>query len=171
MVYCTYRKLHNFQSNMTQRALIIGAVVVVVIILGLFAYTYTRDDATAVPAPTPDSEEQDEPTARRIDATHFFSDGTHTIAGEVLMPTPCDLVDAEAIVRESAPEQVTIAFEVVNTAETCAQVVTPQRFRVDFDASVDAVIDATWNGDQATLNLIEAGPGEDPEDFELFIKG
>jgi hypothetical protein len=107
----------------------------------------------------------------RIDAKHFYENGKHVVAGEIMLPTMCDLLNWEAQVRESMPEGVTIAFTVVNNAENCAQATLAQRFLVPFDASEGAVIDATVNGRNVELNLIPAAPGEKPEDFELFLKG
>lgn len=154
---------------MNTRAILIAGGLFVVIVLGMFAFAqYKKSLIKESPEPeVPIVEEE----AMRIDAKHFFIDGTHTIAGEIMMPTPCDLLETHAIVRESMPEQVTIAFEVVNNSEICAQVVTAQRFKVDFAASEQASIDATYRGKPAILNLIPAGPGESPEDFEVFIKG
>jgi hypothetical protein len=154
---------------MNTRAVLIAGGLFVAIVLGMFAFAqYKKSLIQKEPAPeVPVVEEE----AMRIDAKHFFIDGTHTIAGEIMMPTPCDLLETSAIVRESMPEQVTIAFEVVNNSEMCAQVVTAQRFKVDFAASEHASIDATYKGKPAILNLIPAGPGESPEDFEVFIKG
>ncbi len=107
----------------------------------------------------------------RVDAKHFFIDGQHTLVGEILFPTPCDLLEAEATVMESFPEQVVVDFTVINTADMCAQVVTAQRFKVDFQASEEAVITARFMGRGIELNLIPAAPGETPDEFELFIKG
>jgi len=155
---------------MNQRALIIAVVLFAAIVGGMFAYAYMkRGQLQSGEIPPPPVEEAQ--NVRRIDVKHFFSDGVHTVAGEVLMPTPCDLIESDSIVRESAPEQVTIAFSVVNNAEMCAQVVTPQRFKASFEASAAATIEATWNGEPVVLNLIDAGPNEDPDNFELFIKG
>lgn len=154
-----------------QRALIAAAVLFVLIVGGMFAFASWQRSALEEPRPEPPVVPEEPVATHRIDAKHFYDGTTHTLVGEVLMPTPCDLLEAEAIVRESLPEQVTIAFTVINNAEACAQVVTPQRFRVDFDASESAVLEATWKGEPALLNLIEAGPEETPEDFELFIKG
>jgi len=107
----------------------------------------------------------------RIDAKHYLIDGMHTLVGEVLMPTPCDLLESTAQVMESYPEQVIVDFSVINNAEMCTQVVTAQRFKVDFSASPEAVIRARFMGRDVELNLIPAAAGEKPEDFELFIKG
>jgi hypothetical protein len=107
----------------------------------------------------------------RVDAKHFFIEGTHTVVGEMMLPTTCDLLNWDAVVRESMPESVTIAFTVINNAESCAQATQPQRFFVTFTASEEAKIDATLNGRKIEINLIPASPGEKPEDFELFLKG
>jgi hypothetical protein len=108
----------------------------------------------------------------RVNAVHFFKDGTHTIVGDVMVQTPCDLLESTARVAESMPEQVTIALTTLNNADTCAQVLTLQRFRVDFTASEKAVITATLNGVAVILNLRDAEPGADPEKLEdLYFKG
>lgn len=107
-----------------------------------------------------------------ITAKHQFKDGTHTIVGEIDMPTPCHLLDWDAIISESFPEQVTINFKSVYESEdACAQVITTQRFKVVFKASQNAVISATLDGKKIILNLIEALEGENVDDFEVFIKG
>lgn len=156
---------------MNQRALIIAVVLFCVIVVGMFAYAYTQRSTPERNTQLPDMQEEETNATERITAKHFFDGTTHTVAGEILMPTPCDLLEGEAIVRESHPEQVTVALTVINTSEMCAQVVTAQRFKVDFDASADAEITATLDGEPVILNLIEAEPGEDPDDFEIFIKG
>lgn len=157
------------------RNLIIWLVVLFVVIVGgMFAYAYfASQDVANQPALEEQMEEETTPYDHitRVDAKHFFIDGTHSVVGEVVMPTPCDLLEADATVAESMPEQVTINFNVINTAETCAQVETSQRFRVDFEASENAEIDAQFMGRNLELNLVPPAEGETPDDFELFIKG
>ena len=87
------------------------------------------------------------------------------------MPTPCDLLESSAVVAESFPEQIMIDFSVLNNAEFCSQVITPQRFKVTAPASEKATFSAKFMGRDVELNLIPAEPGEVPDDFELFIKG
>ena len=87
------------------------------------------------------------------------------------MPTPCDLLEAEARVMESFPEQVVVDFSVLNNAEFCAQQVTPARFMVSFTASENASISALFMGRAVELNLMPPAEGGTPDDFELFIKG
>jgi hypothetical protein len=160
---------------MKQHGIIVAIVIFALIIIGMFTFAFLkRSELSDVPQVTPPVEQT--PTTpydsiTRIDAKHFFENGTHTIAGELLLPTMCDLLNWESIVRESMPEQVTVAFTVVNSAEMCAQAVAPQRFLVTWNASEGATIDATLNSRRVELNLIPAAPGERPDDFELFIKG
>ena len=106
-----------------------------------------------------------------ITAKHQYKDGMHIIAGETDMPTPCHILDWDTIVAESFPEQVTINFSLTTMADACTQVITPTRFKVEFTASEEASIVATLNGEEIVLNLIEANPDEDLDNFELFIKG
>lgn len=87
------------------------------------------------------------------------------------MPTPCDLLNTEVTIMESYPEQVVVDFSVINNADVCAQVVTAQRFKVEFSAAEEASISARFMGRDIELNLIPAAEGELPEDFEVFIKG
>ena len=75
------------------------------------------------------------------------------------------------MIAESFPEQVTVDFKVINNAEACTQVITPQRFKVEFDASENASMRARLNGRNIELNLIPAAEGETPDEFEIFIKG
>ena len=160
---------------MENKNIAIAVVVVALIVVGMFGFAYLKKIELTKDTPTDTSDVADEalPYANitRIDAKHFFADGTHTIVGEVLMPTPCDLLNWDTRIAESYPEQVTVSFDVINHSEVCAQVVTPQRFKVSFTASEKASIRATFEGRNVELNLIPASPNESPEDFELFIKG
>lgn len=161
---------------MSQKSIILIVSLFILIVAGMFIYANMKK-AELQPEVNVNTEEQSEeasnpyPEITRIDAKHYFIDGVHTLVGEVNMPTPCDLLEGEATVAESSPEQVTVNFTVINNAEICAQVVTAQRFKVEFSASEEASISARFMGREINLNLIPATPGETPEEFELFIKG
>lgn len=162
-------------QSMPKRTIILFVVLFAAIVAGMFAFAYLKRTELAVP-PTPSTQVDQAsatgtPYVTRVDAKHYFIDGTHTFAGVIDMPTPCHLLEAAVVVRESYPEQVGINFSVINNADVCAQVITPQRFLVSAAASKEAEIVATWEGIPIELNLIPAAPGERPEDFELFIKG
>ncbi len=157
---------------MRQREIILVCGLLGAIVLGMFTYTYL---AKQQPAPVVSEPVAETPTPSplisRIEAKHFYRDGVHTIVGEVMMPTPCDLLTYESRVAESLPEQVTFQFDVINNSEMCAQVMTPQRFMVSATASEAANLSATFAGTQIELNLVEAAPNETLEDFELYFKG
>lgn len=162
---------------MTKQTIVLVVSLFILIVIGMFSFTYLKKMETAnnnnVVIEIPEEEAEDLPWffADGVTAKHFFIDGKHTFAGEVLVPTPCDLLEVEAVVRESFPEQINLDFSVINSAEVCAQVITTQRFKTDAVASEEATVTATWSGKPVKLNLIPAEAGETPEEFEIFIKG
>lgn len=161
---------------MEKRTIILVVSLFVLIVAGMFTFAYLKNQEVTDVVNEPDSTVA-EPTAgnpygiERVEATRFYIDGVHTLVGEIPMPTPCDLLEATAVVAESMPEQVTVDFTVINTSDMCAQVITPQRFMVAFSASEMASIRATLAGVPIELNISEAAPGQTPEEFELYIKG
>ena len=159
---------------MNQRTIVIAVALFILIVAGMFTFAFMKKNELVEQEPVVEDEAQEEveyASVTRITGKHYFIDGVHTIAGEIPMPTPCDLLEVEAVVMESMPEQVAFDFTVINNAEFCAQVVTPQRFMVSATASEVATFSATFMGRPVELNLVPAGEEETPEDFELFIKG
>lgn len=157
---------------MRQRDIVLVCALLATIVLGMFVYTYLeRQSSNKSPDQVEVVEEPVVVPVSRIEGKHFYRDGVHTIVGEVMMPTPCDLLTYDAVVSESFPEQVSFNFGVINNSDTCAQVVTAQRFLVSATASDSAVLSATFNGVPVELNLVEAAPNETPDSFELYIKG
>ena len=106
-----------------------------------------------------------------ITAKHAYQGGKHIIAGEVPLPTPCALLATSATVSGDKKAVVIQLVANIKTLESCAQVITPARFKVTIAANKDAKLSATYNGQPVTLNLIEAGPNENLDNFELYIKG
>lgn len=156
------------------RAAIMGIVLFVLIVAGMFIFAYMKKtEITDVQTPDQSETVSDDRYANieRITGKHYFIDGVHTVVGEIPMPTPCDLLEAQTFVAESYPEQITIDFSVINNADTCTQVVTPARFKVTATASEDATWSARFMGRAVELNLIPAEDGETPDDYEVFIKG
>jgi len=160
---------------MNQKTIVMSIALFILIVAGMFAYTYMKkSELTPVPLSQNDAQADEDvmyASITRITAKHFFDDGLHTFAGEIPMPTPCDLIDVSSRVMESFPEQVVLDFTAINNAEFCAQVITNQRFKVTASASEEAVISATFMGREVELNLVPPAEGESPEDFELFVKG
>ncbi len=160
---------------MDKRTILLVVSFFLLIVVGMFVFAYLKR-AEMVQAPVVEAPVEEEvvlyPNVTRIDAKHFFIDGVHTFAGELVLPTPCDLLEVDTVVRESFPEQIVLDFNVINNSEMCAQVMTTQRFMTQpITASAEATVTATFMGRQIELNLIPAAEGETPEEFELFIKG
>lgn len=154
------------------RNILIAVVVLVVAIALMFGYSYYQEQRLSENADVQEEQmEEEEQDLVRVNGVHVFRDGTHTILGEVPMPTACHLVEADAVVAESAPEQVMIELSTVNNAgedEMCAQVITPQRFQVQFDASAEAEIRGVLDGNEVILNLVEGDPNQDLEELDMF---
>lgn len=158
---------------MDRRTIILIVVIFILLIIGMFTFTSLMKKEVAVKVPTDVvvGEVVPYPNIKRIEAKHYFIDGLHTFVGEIEMPTPCDLIDVNSMVRESFPEQVQIDFTVINNSQECVDVITAQRFLVEARASKEASVSASFMGRVVELNLIPALEGELPADFELFIKG
>lgn len=156
---------------MNKRTIILAVALFVVIIIGMFTYAYLKSNEQVTEGTEVTTEEvrpDRYASIDRVDATHFYIDGTHTLVGEFVMPTPCDLLASAAAVEGSL---VTIDFTVINNAETCIQSLTPARFMVSAEAAPGAQFEAYIQGRLIPVNLIEALPGQTPDSFELFIKG
>lgn len=156
--------------------LLLGSLLIAVI-AGMFIFAYLkqaeyealRDQHTT--EATPAAEEGFAFT--RIEAKHYYTlpQGVHTLAGEVMLPTACDLLSTHAVLLDGGTRAV-VSFDVINESKgMCAQVETPARFKIGFKAPKDVVIEALSQGKPVELNLIPAGEGESPVDFEVFIKG
>lgn len=161
---------------MNNKVIIVIVIVVVLVFAGVFYYT-TRDTSVQNDDDANQELPGDEDLNQTVTAEHQFSDGVHTVVGEINLPTPCHVLDHEVEIRESFPEQVTISFTSESTAEVCAQVVTPAEFSVQFEASENARIDATLDGEPLNLSLRRVAPGQNVENGiddsteEVFIKG
>ena len=110
----------------------------------------TADWAT-IPSETGDGSAGVQVTTKTvITAKHAYQSGTHIVAGEVPLPTPCHLIEANG----SASEDKTVLLEIassIKTDEMCAQVITPARFKVIVKAVQSAEITATLNGQAVRL--------------------
>jgi hypothetical protein len=148
----------------------IGVIVVIAALFGINAYISNKSapssPATTTPQQTPT--DQGRPSIT-INAKHQFDNGKHIVAGELDLPTPCHILNWT--VNVVSPTNVIIDFTETTQADTCAQVITPARFKVEFNADENAKVSATVNGQPAVLNLIPASPGEDLNNFQIYIKG
>ncbi len=162
---------------MSKRGIILSIVLFLLLVVGMFSYTFLKStELEQMNDVSNDTVVTDDANQRGympddITAKHFFIDGVHTLVGDIPLSTPCDLLEWNAFVAESYPEQVRIDYSTLNTSEDCIQVITSQRFKVTFTASADADISARFNTNNIPLNLIPAAPGETPDNFDVFIKG
>jgi hypothetical protein len=157
---------------MDKRTIILVGSLFALVVVGMFVYAYLkRTEIKQEPVVVVEEEMMPYAGIERIDAKHYYIDGVHTLVGEIVLPTPCDLLQVDALVMESYPEQVRLDFTVINTSEMCAQVMTTQRFMTTATASAEAKISATFMGRNIDLNLLPAAEGETPDEFELYIKG
>jgi hypothetical protein len=106
-----------------------------------------------------------------VTAKHAYRQGAHIIAGEIPLPSPCHIMESRSRVSEDKKQLFIELISSIKSGENCPQDLTPARFRVDGKADKSAEITASLNGKMVVLNLIEAGPDENLEDFELYIKG
>lgn len=161
----------NYRLN-TTGMWVVGILIALALIL--FGYTFFAGNGeTEAPGEQVTNEEPVDTPQETITAQHQFKDGRHIIAGELALPTPCHALDSKAVLIDGNAATVELQFTVNPPAdgEMCAQVVTPARFKVTFEAPENASITATLNGNPAPLNLMDVGPGVDLDEFEVYIKG
>jgi|SRR3989344_7001890 len=139
---------------------IIGILLVLVAIGGL-AWWGLRDK----PVETPVEDVGANPTnPESLTVNHYFENGKHTIEGTMTMPTPCHTLTSEVtLAPRSSPsevgEQIMIKFTTKAGEGMCTQVLADKFFRVTFNASRDATIRATLNGQPLELKFSETLEG------------
>jgi len=131
-------------------------------------YTASTTDWTNTPAEPRDVLVTPKTT---VTAKHAYQNGTHIIAGEIPLPTPCHILETKGSASADKKQVFIELTSSIKTDEMCAQVITPARFKVSVKALSGAKMSATLNGQEVILNLIEAGPEENLDNFELYIKG
>ncbi|MEK7579561.1 MAG: hypothetical protein AAB460_03475 [Patescibacteria group bacterium] len=132
-------------------------ILIIVVVLGVFMWQ--RSDDTDEVVGTPQGGEYVAPST--IALTHQYTNGTHTYAGKLTVPTPCYDITADASVAESFPEQVSVSISVTGASagETCAQVVTEKDFTVSFSASQSASPSFRINGATVEAQVTEGSTG------------
>ncbi len=104
-----------------------------------------------------------------------FSDGVHTITGEITLPTPCYQFSYDAIVAESFPEQVTLNFKVEppDADVMCIQVVATKEFTIEVSASEQARFSARINGQPIDVEIekVEVAEETGEQTFDLTATG
>jgi hypothetical protein len=165
-----YETTRDRSSRNVLATLIVIALLVFAVILVL-----SFRDRTGNTGATLDPNEQTTGIPERITALHQFANGTHIVAGEIPMESFCDLLSTSVTINDTVTPQEATIFFTTRRAEDCpideGEGVTSARFREDIIAPEDTVITAQFNNQEAILNLIEAGPDDNLDDFDVFVKG
>lgn len=149
-------------------------VVLLVAALAFFAYLMLKESRTPSVAEEPPRVEEEDQTGMetRLIAKHEFVDGKHIVAGEFTLPTPCHVLTVTPHFIDDDERNVELQYSpFLVEGEICAQVLTQQTYKVEFEAPADAVISASINGEPAVLNLVDVPEGEDIESFDEYYKG
>lgn len=102
-----------------------------------------------------------------IKVLHQYKTGAHVYVGELELPTPCHSIEAESVVLESYPEQVQVILSTKEGEGICAQVITPKKFKVAFQASKEASVNVSLNGGAVRFEVGEAPPSLNLEAMPL----
>lgn len=166
---------------MDKRGTYIIAGIIILAVAGFIAISFQKSTLDTKPAVTADSASttlwENVPAdvvatpQTVITAKHVYQNGAHIVAGEVPLPTLCDILDTTAVASTDKKQVVVQFVSSIRSGERCDAEITPARFKVSAKANKSATISATLNGLPVTLNLIEAGPNENLDNFELYIKG
>ena len=147
-----------------------GIIIVIIIAIIVIGYGVVRSLFTVAPSAEGEIPIEQIPAEemRIVTAKHQYKNDTHTYAGEIVMPTPCD---ALAWTVATTSDRAMISFKTTSPTDPCAQVITSQRFKVSFRGSASTSVEATLNNSPVRFNVIEAGSDENLDDFEIYIKG
>jgi len=162
---------------MQKKSIILAVSLFAILIIGMFAFAYLNKKESIesvvkmVNQPEENLSNDQYSYIESVDAKVFHIDDQYTLVGEILMPTPCDLLVAESELNENLENTTNINFSIINNADVCAQVITPARFKVETTGNEEMAFKAYLAGREVRLNLVPAGAGETPDSYEIFIKG
>lgn len=161
----------NYRLNNTAIAVL---VILILSALALFAFILLQPEASPETAAEPPTSDAAADTGREdviVSAKQQYSEGTHTIAGTVTVPTPCHGVSAEPFLIGSGTSTVAeIRLTTVLEGEDCPSVPSDTTFRVIFDAPEQMPVRAVWDGEPVRLNLLPVAEGESLDET-FFFKG
>ncbi len=162
----------NPQSN--KKGITVAVAIVVLVLIGIAFYSLYKNDSSTNTAPLADNSAPSQSTlAQIVTVKHQYKDGTHTYAGTIDLPTPCQRLTQSVVKDPTIKNKFTIAFVVSNDPDStvCAQVVTSRQFKVSFAGPQNAIVGATLNGQALQWNVFDVGPNENLDSFQINIKG
>ncbi len=147
---------------------IVGLVILLVIV---FVIVLIRSKGAATVNETPNDTTSVVEYADVVTVRHQYKNGVHTYAGDFRLPTPCHTLQS-AIAAGSGRMVNFLTFTSTYPSDTmCAQVITTKGFKLSVENNPEAKVEATFNGKPLRLNIIEVGPNENLDDFEVNYKG
>ena len=141
---------------MTNKQLSATILIIVLLVLVVGGVIYFRNIGS-VDNEFPQAEQPVTDETQRLVVTHAFDGTEHEFTGSVVLPTPCHTLEAESVVAESFPEQVTINLTTIAPEEgvVCTQVLERATFDIFVTASEGARL----------MRVVLDGS---PIDFEIF---
>ncbi len=173
----------GYNEVMDRKGTFIMLGIVVIAVIGFIVISFQRDTIdTAIKTETASTTNWTNAPADKapevrvsektvVTAKHAYRNNVHIIAGEIPLPTSCHILDSQATVSPDKKEVFIVLTSSIKSGDKCAEQVTPARFKLNIKAAKTATFRATLNGQEVTLNLIEAGADENLDNFELYIKG
>ncbi|MBU3968800.1 hypothetical protein KJ991_01115 [Patescibacteria group bacterium] len=136
----------DFYKENKKWVLVLASVIVIVILIAVFGNTFSDGNL---------NDKKEIPIIDSISAYHSYESGLHNYRGSLTLPNPCYILSVDAVVRESFPEDVTIRFTVQEEKgdKVCAQVLTEKGFRIIFQASKEAKVQAVINDVPVQFNI------------------
>ncbi len=164
----------NQSEGGSKTPMIIGVVVVIILIgLGLYFWLGGKNETNIIP--TDENPVVTTPTdngyVQIVNVKHQYKAGTHTYAGEIDLPTPCDTLKSEAVKDATTANKFTLTFTTTKSSQVCAQVITSKPFKISFKADKDVTVDATLDGKKLRLNTYEVREDQDLDSYDIYIKG
>jgi hypothetical protein len=148
---------------------VVGGLIAVALIGFIFVFLKSQTiNEPSIPSTTPTSTGIVIPSI--ITAKHAYRNGEHILTGEINLPTQCHILEQTVTILPDE-SRATIAFSRNFSGGDCPGGEKPTRFLVKFKGKPDTIIRTTVDGQEVPLSLIEAAPGEDIENTEIFLKG
>ena len=145
-----------------------GIIALVIVVIVVFVIVLIRAKGTSVEVtPTPAAVEY----AETVTVRHQYKGGVHTYAGDFRLPTPCHTLAGTIAAGSGRLINILTFTSTYPTDTQCAQVVTSKAFKLSVENRSDVRVEATFNGKPLRLNVIEVGPNENLDDFEVNYKG
>lgn len=152
-----------------QITIIVVVLVLLALVIGGVVYYRSQNTVDDFDTTSPDTRDDTNTTTNgtdnvaqeRLTIIHSY-DGTHSYGGSLVAPTPCHTLEADALVAESSPEQISInlTFEAPEEGTACMQVTDRKTFDLDVNASEEAqLVRVMLDGASIPFEVFEEAKG------------